>query len=84
MGSKMGSLLASKGGSMSPQQAMQLAQMMGSNRQEERPMGAPQDMGNPMQRQAMMTQEQITKKWLLENDPNTYARIYGSPQPMGA
>ena len=60
--------------------ALLLAQMMGGGQQEQRPMGAPVDMGNPMQRQAMLTQEQITKKWLLQNDPTTYARIYGSPQ----
>ena len=83
MGSKMGSLLASGNGA-NPRQALQLAQMMGQGAPESRPMGAPVDSGNPMMRQAQMTQEQITKKWLLENDPNTYARIYGSPQPMGA
>lgn len=65
---------------MTPKDAMLLSQVVGSGQQEQRPMGAPQDMGNPMQRQAMMTQEQITKRWLLENDPNTYARIYGMPQ----
>ena len=59
--------------------ALRLASMMNSG-QQDRPMGAPLDMGNPMQRQAMLTQEQITKKWLLQNDPSTYARIYGSPQ----
>ena len=75
---------AGAGLSMGPKEAMLLAQMTGAGQQEQRPMGAPSDMGNPMQRQAMMTQEQITKKWLLENDPNTYARIYGAPQPMGA
>jgi len=72
------------GWKMGPKEAMMLAQMAGGGQQEQRPLGAPQDTGNPMQRPAMMTQEQITKKWLLENDPNTYARIYGSPQPMGA
>ena len=60
--------------------ALLLASMMGGGQQQQRPMGAPLDMGNPMQRQAMLTQEQITKKWLLQNDPTTYARIYGSPQ----
>jgi hypothetical protein len=75
---------AGAGWKMTPKQAMLLAQMTGAGQQPERPMGGPVDMGNPMQRPAMMTQEQITKKWLLENDPNTYARIYGSPQPMGA
>ena len=81
VGGAGGSLVgAAKGFSMSPKQAMMLAQMAGGGQQEQRPMGAPQDMGNPMQRQAMMTQEQITKRWLLENDPNTYARIYGAPQ----
>jgi len=67
---------------LSAKDALRLASMI--NNQQQRPMGAPVDSGNPMQRQAMMTQEQITKKWLLENDPTTYARIYGSPQPMGA
>lgn len=72
-GSKAGWKLGAK-------EAMQLAQMTGGGLQEQRPLGAPQDSGNPWQRQAMMTQEQITKKWLLQNDPNTYARIYGAPQ----
>jgi hypothetical protein len=75
---------AQGGWKMDPKQAMLLAQMAGGGQQPQRPMGAPMDYGNPMQRQAMMTQEQITKKWLLQNDPNTYARIYGAPQPMGA
>jgi hypothetical protein len=28
----------------------------------------------------MHSQEDITKAWLLRNDPNTYRRIYGNPQ----
>jgi hypothetical protein len=83
VGGAGGSGLAS-GWKMDPKQAMLLAQMAGGGQQPQLPMGAPMDYGNPMQRQAMMTQEQITKKWLLQNDPNTYARIYGAPQPMGA
>jgi hypothetical protein len=69
---------------LNPKNALLLSQVMGMGQQPSRPMGAPIDMGNPMQRQATMTQEDITKKWLLHNDPNTYARIYGAPQQMGA
>jgi hypothetical protein len=82
VGGAGGSLVGS-GWKMNPKQALMLAQMVGQGQQEQRPMGAPVDMGNPMLRQGQMTQEQITKKWLMENDPNTYARIYGTPQPMG-
>ena len=43
--------------------ALQLAKMSGlGQQQQQQPLGAPQDYGNPMQRQAMLTQEQITKK----------------------
>jgi len=84
VGGAGGSLVGGAGWKMGPKEAMMLAQMAGGGQQEQRPLGAPQDMGNPMQRPGMLTQEQITKKWLLENDPNTYARIYGAPQPMGA
>jgi hypothetical protein len=46
-----------------------------------RPQGGPAPMsGPPQMRQANMTQEDITKKWLMQNDPNTYRRIYGNPQ----
>jgi hypothetical protein len=87
IGSKLGSLLAS-GNGLSPRNAMLLAQVLssgsGSSQDRSIPQGSPLFGNNVSQSPGVMTQEQITKKWLLENDPNTYARIYGSPQPMGA
>ena len=87
IGSKLGSLLAS-GNGLSPRNAMLLSQVLssGSGSAQDRsiPRGSPLFGNNVSQSPGVMTQEQITKKWLLENDPNTYARIYGSPQPMGA
>lgn len=55
-----------------------MAGMVGGQAQGQQ--GLPQDYGNPNMRPAMLTQQQITKKWLLKNDPNTYRRMYGEPQ----
>lgn len=79
---------AAAGSWLTPKRAMALAQVLlsGSGSAQDRsiPQGSPLFGNNVSQSPGVMTQEQITKKWLLENDPNTYARIYGSPQPMGA
>lgn len=49
---------------------------------QQQPQGAPADFTNPNMRAANLTQEQITKKWLLKNDPRTYTLMYGAP-PQG-
>jgi hypothetical protein len=64
-----------------PKTVMRLGQMaaqMGAPR----PQGGPQGFAaeQPSYRSAMHSQEDITKAWLLRNDPNTYRRIYGNPQ----
>lgn len=61
--------------------AMLLGRMAGmASGQQPAQLGGPADYSNPNLRSAQMTQQQITKKWLLKNDPNTYRRIYGEPQ----
>lgn len=64
--------------------AMNLARMAGSMGQqgEQRPMGAPADFSNPLQRPGLLTQEQITKKWLKINAPDVYRRMYGGEGVM--
>jgi hypothetical protein len=44
--------------------------------------GGPQltSMDTGPYRPALSSQEEITKRWLMQNDPNTYRRIYGNPQ----
>lgn len=63
---------------------MMLGQMAGDmGEQQQRPLGAPMmDAVPPLARQGMRTQEEITKAWLLKNDPATYARMYGMPPQM--
>lgn len=62
-----------------PQKAMMLASLFGGGGQPQQ-MGTPARMGNPMQRPALVSQEDIMKRWLMRNDPNTYMRLYGQPQ----
>jgi hypothetical protein len=84
MGSWLGSKFAS-GAGISPRQAMMMGNMLAqSGGQEQRPMGAPQMLQVPQQvQQGMRSQEDITKAWLLRNDPATYARMYGPPPGSG-
>ena len=65
---------------LNPKMAMAMAGMLGGGEQRPQQLGAPVDMGNPYQRPALVSQEDIMKKWLRINDPNTYMRLYGQPQ----
>lgn len=81
-----GETLAGAGSAAKPllsgRQALLLGQMAGSmGGGEERALGAPSmDAVPAYTRQGMRTQEEITKAWLLKNDPATYYRLYGQPQ----
>ena len=64
-----------------PKTVMRVGSMLlnsGQPAQQGGPQGAAFEA--PQMHSALMSQEQITKKWLLQNDPKTYRRIYGDPQ----
>ena len=65
-----------------PNNMMKAGQMIAQAGGQPQQQGAPQASAyeQPSMRSALATQEQITKKWLLKNDPKTYRRIYGEPQ----
>jgi hypothetical protein len=67
---------------LSPTQMMQLGKMVGQIGSTPKQQGGPQAdaFAAPSMRSALATQEEITRKWLKQNDPNTYRRIYGEPK----
>lgn len=65
-----------------PRTQMMLGQMLAQSGAKPKQQGAPMGdaFAQPSMRSALASQEEITKKWLRINDPNTYRRIYGEPE----